>query len=503
MVVVYFFIFILCACKDQDPRNKPSCISSIIGLLREKDYVTEEIVSYLNYRYLEEGSPEGLMALVSRKGLDVYHDLLYVHNSYITCDLVREPVKICDILYEIGEKVDESFVSNKFQFFPKLTFPELETYIVKLKSLDHLVDSAFNEDKGSIETLYDLFEKGFIREKVFAGFLESFFKKGVARSASLLGEMYMYGHGVDKSYEKAMKCFYSGIQKNEAASYNGLGKILIKDEYKNLDLSRQYLLKAASKGLPPANFNLYLLYEEMFLGSQVGKIYLMAAVEKGYLPALFRYGKALYTQKKFEAAIPYFLSITEFSEPAIKIQKDSEEMFLKKEYGKALALCLLGAEMGLNVCIRNTFYLLKHYKGLVASRDQIFFKLLQKYVYMGINTHLVDLGDCYFYGKGVKRSYSDAFSYYLSASLHGSGRGFYSLSYMYQHGLGCKRDPLMALRYMVMALDSDPNAYLVVLYTIPYYLLHTLLLYFPYKGSVIATVLFVLISIAKLVRKKR
>ena len=214
--------------------------------------------------------------------------------------------------------------------------------------------------------------------------------------------------------------------------------------------------QGASKGLPAASFNLYLLYEKMFLAPQVGSIYLMEAVNKGYLPALFKYGEILYVQGKFEAAIPYLLSISEFSDSAMKIQRDLEEMFKKKDYGRSLALCLLGAEMGLDTCIKNAFYILKHHKGLVHSKDALVFKLLQKYCTMGVTTHLVDLGDCYFYGRGVKKSYSDAFSYYLSASLYNSGRGFYSLSYMYHHGFGCKKNPLMCWKGTSTFIPQSP-----------------------------------------------
>lgn len=500
MNVLVLVLLVLCRSTQAGPARD---VGQVLDTLRESPYVTREVVSYLKYRYLGGARAEVLMGLMSRRGLDVYHDLLYAHNSYITADLVRNPSEICEILYKVAVQVNRAFLDNKFLFFPKLGFGQVAEYTGLLGNVDHVVNSALYDDRRSADSFYDMLDKGFVDIRDYIGVLETLSKKGVSRAASVMGELYMCGHGVERDWKKAEEYFTRGAAKDEAASYNGLGRILMDGDRESMGRCRQYLVKAVLKGHSAACFNMFLWYEKSHKGSgvQLGTVYLMKAAGKGYLPALFRYGEILYEQGRFDTAIPYLMPVSEFCDPVIRTQQDAEVLFLRGSYERAFALSLLGAEMGSDVSIKNALYMLKHHRGFVQAPESIAFRLLTKYVEMGVHTHLVDLGDCYFYGSGVERSYKSAFAHYTSASLYDSGRGLYSLSYMYQHGFGCKRDPLQALRYILMALKKDANAYLVGFYVIPCYLIQDVVLYFPYRGVAMATAIFAAILASRFAKR--
>lgn len=478
-------------------------IGQVLDTLLESPYATAEAVSYLRYRYLGGARAAALMGLVSRRGHDVYHDLLYAHNAYITADLVRNAPEICATVHRVAAQVYREFLDNKFLFFPKLEFAQVAEYAALLRNVDHVVNSALYDDRRSADSFYDMLDKGFIDIRDYVSVLGELAERGVPRAASVMGELYMYGHGVERDWRRAEEYFARGAARGEAVSYNGLGRILLDGDSEDMGRCRQYLVKAALKGLPAACFNMFLWYERSHrsTGVQLGTVYLMKAAEKGYLPALFRYGELLYEQGRYDAAIPYLMSVSEYSSPVTRVQRDAEVLYLGGSHERALALCLLGAEMGSDVSIRNALHLLKHNRRSVQDPASVVFRLLAKYVDMGVHTHLVDLGDCYFYGAGVARSYESAFAYYTSASLYDSGRGLYSLSYMYQHGLGCRRDPLQALHYVLQALKKDADAYLVGLYVIPCYLVQDVFLYFPYRGVAAATGIFVAVLVSRAARR--
>ena len=485
-------IIILAALVSCSPLGADS-LADIFGLLKSCSYVTQEMVEYLSSRHSGGGMGKALMGLVSKKDFSEHHSIVYVHNSYITCDLMRDPQYICKTLYDISSRVNKTFVRDRFLIRPKADFNELITNAETLKNIQHVAHSAVGGDKRAIECLYQMFERRVADVGEYLDVLQALRRRGVPKASSLLGEMHMYGHGVGQDRKLAAKYFYEGVKRNEAASYNGLGYMLMSGDPENIELSRKYLARASTEGFPAANFNMFLLYRKIFGSDQIGLMYLLSSVDQGYLPAMYRYAEILYEQKRFSAAIPYFLSICEFSDAADVVQRDTEAAFLGGDYRKTLALLLLGAEMGSSTAIKNAIYLLKRQRSLVRDQGTVLFYLLSTYADMGIVTHLVELGDCYFYGIGVARSYTDAFSYYLSSSLYGSGKGLYALSYMHQNGLGCGRDPVAALRYVFSIFEESSSAYLVVLYMLPCYLLQDLVIYFPYKGTIIATAIFIAI----------
>lgn len=98
---------------------------------------------------------------------------------------------------------------------------------------------------------------------------------------------------------------------------------------------------------------------------------------------------------------------------------------------------------------------------LILKRSALIFEFNKKITDMGYKTNFVNLGDCYFYGIGCEQSYRDAYAFYLSAALKKDSVGFYSLSYLYEKGLGVEKNLIKSLWYLCM---MEEKMYLMIWY---------------------------------------
>ena len=72
---------------------------------------------------------------------------------------------------------------------------------------------------------------------------------------------------------------------------------------------------------------------------------------------------------------------------------------------------------------------------------------------------LDEIGDAFFYGKGVTRSHSEAFKFFMEAAAKGSTYAQYSLGWCYYHGKGVGKDIEKALYwYKKAGAGGDSNA---------------------------------------------
>ena len=65
-----------------------------------------------------------------------------------------------------------------------------------------------------------------------------------------------------------------------------------------------------------------------------------------------------------------------------------------------------------------------------------------------------DLGDCYFYGNGVKQDYNEAVKWYRIAAEQGDAQGQNNLGYVYEHGYGVDQDFKKALKWYTLAAEK-------------------------------------------------
>ena len=71
---------------------------------------------------------------------------------------------------------------------------------------------------------------------------------------------------------------------------------------------------------------------------------------------------------------------------------------------------------------------------------------------------MVDIGDAYYYGRGVVSDMAKALSVYNHASQHKSAQATFNLGYMHEQGLGVEKDVHLAKRFYDRASSMHRDA---------------------------------------------
>ncbi|KCZ78288.1 hypothetical protein H311_00684, partial [Anncaliia algerae PRA109] len=364
---------------------------------------------------------------------------------------------------------------------------------------DTILQLALSGEKKGVKVFLTAIEKGILRVEEHKDTLFKLGKMGYPLAYGILGELYLSGHSVVKDISLAKQYFKKGSEKNEPMSLHGMGLIAMEEE-NDIELAKKYFIKAIHKGSVAANYSFYLCNEKVLKNNLIGITYLTAAASKGYIPAMFKHSEILINSGRYMEALSYLIAISKYSFEITEINELAEINYFKKNYAKALSYYLILTETGSYSAIENALYLINDKK--VIKNDELIFYLLVKYLNNGVFTHLVELGDCYFYGRGTEQNYKIAFSYYLSASLYGNFKGIYCLSYMYFKGFGCQKDVIKSVKYLFRAVEFDSNGYVFVIYLVPFYIIFSLVENVPYK-DIIVTFIFTIIFVAIYEIKRR
>lgn len=317
-------------------------------------------------------------------------------------------------------------------------------------------------------------------KKIFLGdhihLLEYLASKNISRAFGYLGEAYFYGINVKKSIDTALDYFLKGKIGGDPISYNGIGKILMSEEYEDFTGAKQHLdVSASNMTINETDYLLYLLFKKHFKMEQYASYYLSRAVSLGYLPAICQDGEDYLKKGDFNSTIVRLSPIVDYDKTVIDYQNKAYKKYNCKEYKQSLLILLLLIEMGSESSLNNAIYLLENFKVL-ENQEKILFNLYMtqtKYSFENLNR----IGDCYFYGNGVKQSFKNAFSYYLTSASLNYTEGYISLSYMYEKGLGTKRSILKALK-SIYNINLDDQNYLLLYYAYVALILKLVIYYF-------------------------
>ncbi|OMJ23646.1 Protein sel-1-like protein [Smittium culicis] len=300
----------------------------------------------------------------------------------------------------------------------------------------------------------------------------------------MLGKIYLHGEGVAQNYEEALKWFEAGAEKKYGSCHNALGIMYFDglgvtknnakaiNHFKNAAKAKHsdglvyYGLSLASSNPSEAaklfyeamkndNFRGYYYYSDLFKNSDSFK-------------SLCNSFNNYYRQVIYNADWEY--SVTDIAEAAY-------------DHGaihSSLVAYLISAEMGYKYGISNSAYLLEKY---IDRFDPGKFKnhvdilnisnintLTAVYWTRGANSGIVDCrlkqGDYYFNGIGVEKSMSKAAAaYMLSAELEENEMAMWNLGYMYEFGIGVKRDFHLAKRWYDRSLEGYKSSVLAVGYS--------------------------------------
>ena len=261
-----------------------------------------------------------------------------------------------------AEKIDPNdFSKNFYSRMKKIKYDEYKYNIIKEKALrSQNVNDLINLGEVKYCGLYGSDIDYVYAREIF----ESHKDNGI--SLYYLAQMYHYGHGVNKSIEKAKKYYKRSIKKGEFRSYTKLG--LIKIDEKDYDAAAFYFIKASNLGNIYAQYNFakLLLDGTRKIKKNPNDSYFILNVIKEKL-LLAKYAVSLllldgrcskYNEKK---AITMLLEIIQDG-PWIKNAILAEDLFLSREYNRALIIWMQLADIGIEAAAFNAGYMLLNYK---------------------------------------------------------------------------------------------------------------------------------------------
>ena len=265
---------------------------------------------------------------------------------------------------------------------------------------------------------------------------------------SIIAMMYLTGYGVSKDIDKGLEYLFLGDKKDDASSISALGDYYYNGKYLNQDLSKaKAYYERAAKLLEPhaiGMLGLFLYNEEKYAEAieyfksgafyyDTNSMYYMAkcaynglGMDKDYELAFGLFNK-LYEYNDSNSEINKYLADMYFngygtSQDFIKAKdlyenlEDNESKFNLalifknhlKEYDKALELfkSIKSVESQFEQAL-----MLYNGLGVEENKNEAYFKFyacaMSKYAYS-----YPFIGDCYYYGYGVKKDYNEALKWY-------------------------------------------------------------------------------------------
>jgi len=215
---------------------------------------------------------------------------------------------------------------------------------------------------------------------------------------------------------------------------------------------------------------------------EVAFSFLSKAAQQGHVPAMHRVGlmykKGIGVKSNCEAAVTAFKYVAERGLTPSSLTKQAYSLFKEGDYLASLNKYIRAAELGIDSAMANAAFLLE--RGHCGNRDPVeCAKLALRYfkgaARQGNADACIKVGDFMYYrviesaGRDagyaddasdaeIQGSYEMAAEYYKKAVDLNMPRAMYNLGYLYQWGLGVKRDFPLAKRYYDMAREHSPDA---------------------------------------------
>lgn len=255
-------------------------------------------------------------------------------------------------------------------------------------------------------------------------------QSGNLPSENVLGLMYEYGTGVEKSDKEAFNWTYKAAVRGFAPAQCRLGIMYqngIGTKRSDKEALKWYR-KAAAQGYANAQCCLGLMYQNG-IGAEKSdeeafKWYHKAA-EQGYADAQFHLGVMYKTGRGVEQS-----------------NEETIDWFLKAaNQGLAQAQCYLG-------------YMYEHGTGTVQS-DEKAVEWFLKAANQGYADAQCRLGLMYQSGNGIEKSDEESFKWYRKAAEQGISQAQYRLGMMYQNGNGTEKSDEEAFKWFCRAAEQS------------------------------------------------
>ena len=249
-----------------------------------------------------------------------------------------------------------------------------------------------------------------------------------------VGLMYLFGKGVPKDYNQAIKYFKLAADQGWVDGQLQLGTMY----YHGLGLKRDY--KQALKF-----FN---------LASQSGNIQAIY-----YLGTMYSSGTGII--RSCRTATELFKNVAERGRWASMLM-DAHKAYKSGNSDQALLKYAYLAELGYETAQSNVAFILDQELNTVMSDNNTYPRALLYWTRAAEQGNVgarVKVGDYYFYGQGTTVNYETAaFHYTVAQEQHRSAQAMFNLGYMHERGLGMKQDVHLAKRFYDMAAEASPDA---------------------------------------------
>ena len=167
-------------------------------------------------------------------------------------------------------------------------------------------------------------------------------------------------------------------------------------------------------------------------------------------------GDGDFTGKECKAAVSYLKTVAERGWSTLAEAADD---FSYGDYSWALMNYLKLAESGSEIAQSNAAFMLSEglgYDGKYAGKMAI--TLFRRAADQGNNLALVQLGDCYWYGRGTTPDKEQAGSIYAEAAQRKVPQALFNMGFLHQFGIGVPKDHFLAKRYYDDLANGIPDA---------------------------------------------
>lgn len=301
---------------------------------------------------------------------------------------------------------------------------------------------------------------------------------GDADAHAHLGHMYANGVGVDQNNDTAKQYFQGAADAGNPSGQFGLGYMYLTGQSVEQDHRTAFKLfqHASEAGNAEAWFHMGVMYlngwgvkpshrqalECFTIAAQVGHVLGMYNLAVMHLN-----GRAGLPDVDARLSCPPALAlmkkIAEKGSWGGLVQQAYEE-FMDGNYESAMCHYLQSAEMGSELGQSNAAWMLSHGYGHEGPHAaQLAITLYQRAAEQGNHEALLEVGDSYYYGRGVPRDWPRAAQVYGAASKHRIAQASYNLGFMHEFGAGLPQDLHLAKRYYDKALEAQPDTWVPVL----------------------------------------
>lgn len=295
-----------------------------------------------------------------------------------------------------------------------------------------------------------------------------------ASAMAYLGKMYFEGtHANSKDYKKAFYYFSKAAALENPIGQVGLGLMYSTGKHVKTDknMARKFFEMAAATGYHEAQLQLGIMHMSGTLGRKKPLLavkYFSIATQQGNTMAAFNLGRmhhyGLGVPRSCSLAVEFYRKVAERGRWSY-LFNEAYQLYSRGEKRKAMVKYAILSELGYEVGSSNLAFMYEEQgwsntSGSDRERALFYWKHSAEENY---DMAKIRVGDYYYYGLANERDFKAALKYYrLSADDDFNAQAMFNTAYMYERGLGVKRDLYIAKRYYDMALESSSDAFIPV-----------------------------------------